>query len=759
MKKFALIGNPNCGKTTLFNSLTGSTAYVGNWPGVTVEKREGVYKKGSEQVSIVDLPGIYSLSPYSPEEIVSRDFILNEKPDCIINIIDATNLERNLYLTLQVLETNIPVVVALNMIDLVEKEGTKIDVKGLSKLLGVTVISISALKEQNLNVLIEEAIKNSNIKREPWTSLQESKIESLIYKLKKELDDDKVDNSLFHAIKLAENDEKEIKDFPKYLKLIQEYKQDFDDSLFHKDLEALIANDRYEYITKNLVKDVVKKREFDYYDLKSNSNISNKIDLVLTNKWVGIPIFFAILFIIFHFVFSEDLFYLSSLGVSFGNNFEGTMFEGLFYTSNGINSIGVILMNFVNSITGGFNEWIRGLMESAGTQSWAIGLVCDGVFSGIFAVLGFLPQILLLFLFFSILEDSGYMARVAFILDRALRKFGVSGRAFMPMIMGFGCSVPAMINTRSLSDEKERIATIRVIPFFSCGAKLPILVAVSGSMVIMFNVPNADLITFLIYIIGMVVAIITLILMKTTTMRGEKPPFIMELPQYHLPQAKALMIHLWDKVKHFIKKAFTIIFISTILIWVLQHFTWDWKYIENSIDKSILESLGQFVQPLFTPLGFGSQLTSLGWVFAVAAITGLIAKEQVPATLTILAVSIGASGIDVEGTGIDAMVFMIGETGLTFAGALSFIVFNLLTIPCFAAVATAKGELKKGTLKWTLLFWVGTSYIVSSFIYTVITWWWSLFFWAIAFIIVCICIYVFNLYKNGSLYFKGAKKR
>lgn len=758
MKKFALIGNPNSGKTTLFNSLTGSTAYVGNWPGVTVEKREGVYKKGSEQVSIVDLPGIYSLSPYSPEEIISRDFILHNKPDCIINIIDATNLERNLYLTLQVLETNIPVVVALNMIDLVKKEGTKINEKRLSELLGVPVVPISALKEQNLNALVEESIKTSNTKREAWTSLNNSKINDLIETLNKKLKEDKVDNSLFHAIKLAENDEKEIQDYPKYLRYIEEYKVNFDDELFHQDLEALIANDRYEYITESLVSEVITKKEVDYYDIKSNSNISNKIDSVLTNKWVGIPIFFALLFVIFHLVFSEDLFYLHSLGVTFGNNFEGTMFEGLFYTSNGINSVGVILMNFVNSITGGFSEWIRGLMEGANVQSWAVGLVCDGVFSGIFAVIGFLPQILLLFLFFSILEDSGYMARVAFILDRALRKFGVSGKAFMPMIMGFGCSVPAMINTRSLSDEKERIATIRVIPFFSCGAKLPILVAVAGSMVIMFNVPNADLITFLIYVLGMSVAVLTLILMKSTTMKGEKPPFIMELPQYHLPQIKALMIHLWDKIKHFIKKAFTIIFISTIFIWVLQHFTWDWQYIDNSINKSILESLGQFVQPLFTPLGFGSQLTSLGWVFAVAAITGLIAKEQVPATLTILAVSIGASGIDVEGNGIDAMVFMINQTGLTFAGALSFIVFNLLTIPCFAAVATARGELRRGTFKWTLLFWIATSYIVSSFVYTVITWWWSLFIWLVVITLVFIGIYLFNLYRDGKLNIKGLRK-
>lgn len=751
MKKFALAGNPNCGKTTLFNSLTGSTAYVGNWPGVTVEKREGTYKKGKEEVTIVDLPGIYSLSPYSPEEIVSRDFILLEKPDCIINIIDATNLERNLYLTLQLLETNIPVVVALNMIDLVTKSGNKIEYDKLAKLLGVPVIPISALKEENLSSLIDIAIDESNKNRNGWSCLSESKISTLIEPLKIELEKEDVDNPLFHAIKLAEDDEIDKKQYPKYEKVINEFKLTFDDPLFHKDLEALIANDRYEFITKNLVGVIEYKKEINYYDLKSNTNISNKIDTILTNKWVGIPIFFIILFVIFHFVFSEDFLYLHALGVQFGNNFESTMFEGLFFSENGINSIGVILMNFINSLTGGFTNWINTLMTNANVQGWAIGLVCDGIFSGIFAVIGFLPQILLLFLFFSILEDSGYMARVAFILDRALRKFGVSGRAFMPMIMGFGCSVPAMINTRTLNSEKERIATIRVIPFFSCGAKLPILVAVSGAMVIMFNVPNADLITFLIYVIGMVVAIIALILMKSTTMRGEVSPFIMELPQYHVPQFKALMIHLWDKIKHFIKKAFTIIFVATILIWFLQHFSWNWTYIEGNINQSILESIGQFIQPIFTPLGFGSQLSNYGWVFAVAAITGLVAKEQVPATLAVLAVSIGASGIDIEGSGVDAVAYMISETGLTAAGAFSFIVFNLLTIPCFAAVATARGELKKGTFKWTLLFWVATSYIVSSFAYTILTWWWTIFIWAVVVIVIILLIILFNKFRDKKI--------
>ena len=349
-----------------------------------------------------------------------------------------------------------------------------------------------------------------------------------------------------------------------------------------------------------------------------------------------------------------------------------------------------------------------------GEGHWLTGFLCDGVLSGLFAILGFLPQILVLFLFFSIMEDTGYMARVAFILDRIFRKFGLSGRAFIPMIMGFGCSVPAMINTRTLADEHEKVATIRVIPFFSCGAKLPILVAIAGGICQVFNFNSVDLITYSMYVLGVISAIVAVLIMRHSTQRGEAAPFIMELPQYHLPQFRALMLHLWDKTKHFVKKAFTIILASTIIIWFLSNFGWDWKMC--GMEDSILASIGKFIQPLFTPLGFGSQLSTFGWVFAVATITGLIAKENVIATFSVLAAVI-VSGFEGTEEGVEEAVAMIANTNMTWPAAIAFIAFNMLTIPCFAACATAKAELQKGTFKWTLLFWIVASFIGASFVY------------------------------------------
>ena len=762
MKRFALAGNPNCGKTTLFNSLTGSTAHVGNWPGVTVDKREGIYKKGEEKVYIVDLPGIYSLSPYTPEEVISRNYILDEKPDCVINIIDATNLERNLYLTTQILEMDVPVIVALNMMDIVEKNGDKIDAKILEKRLGVPVISISALKETNLNELMSAAIKFSEKKRKGNTVLEDSNLIHLIKDAEIAFKGKEVENPLFHAIKLVENDELEVKDHPDLVKIVNDYKESFKDDVFGDDFEALVADARYKYISKNFAIALTRKNES---GKSKRLSLSDKIDRVLTNKWAGIPIFLVILLIFFHLIFGEDLFYMNAMGLNVGNGyttFAGTPFAGAFVNEGAIMSPGVMITNlFVGCL-----DWINGLvgqgLELANAQAWAQSFICDGVLGGLFAILGFLPQILMLFLFFSILEDTGYMARVAFILDRIFRKFGVSGRAFMPMIMGFGCSVPAMINTRTLADEKERVATIRVIPFFSCGAKLPILTAVAGGLANVLGIGYADLITVGMYVLGMAVAIGSLIIMRNTTMRGEVPPFIMELPTYHLPQFKALMIHLWDKTKHFVKKAFTIILLSTIIIWLFQHLTWDWQFIENwediaeggnqLIGQSILASLGKFIQPIFTPLGFGSQLgVSVGWVFAVAAITGLVAKENCIGTISVLAVSLGATAVSIDGDGVDAMQFLINESGLSTAGAISFIAFNMLTIPCFAAVATAKGELRKGTLKWTLLFWLVTSYIVSSAIYTIGEWWWTLFIWLVVLALAIIFIYFFNKYKDSKV--------
>ena len=751
MIKFALAGNPNSGKTTLFNCLTGATAHVGNWPGVTVDKREGVYKKCSENIQIVDLPGIYSLSPYTPEEVIARNFILDEKPDLIINIVDATNLERNLYLTTQLLEIGVPIVVALNMMDAVEKKGDKINAKTLEDALAVPVVEISALKEKGIKELMDKAYSASKRKREAVSVLGGSKLSEVISELKTVLQDKKTDEPLFHAIKLVENDELEIKNHPKEYETVRKYKEEINDESFGDDFEAMVADERYKYITKHFAKAIVKK------DGERNVlSKSDKADRVLTHRIWGIPIFLAIVFAVFHLTFSENFLYLASALPKDWVSLQGTWGEGLFGSSDGIASPGVILFNLLDKITGSISDAVAGGMEGA-TSAWAQGLVVDGILGGLFAVMSFLPQILVLFMFFSILEDSGYMARVAFILDRIFRRFGLSGRAFMPMIMGFGCSIPAMINTRTLADDKERTATIRVIPFFSCGAKLPILTAIAGGIVQFFSVSNADAITYGMYILGITVAILSVIVMRSTTMRGDTPPFIMELPAYHAPQAKALFVHLWDKLKHFVKKAFTIIFISTILIWVLSHFSFGWSYLaDEQMESSILAGLGKLVQPLFTPLGFGSQLGATGWVFVVAAITGLIAKENVIATFGVLAACLGyAYNGDADAEGIIAASIMISATGITIPALISFIAFNMTTIPCFAAVATAKAELgSKKRFNYTLIFWLVVSYLTGTVVYLVGSWWWTVFIFLALVALAVGLIILYNRKKDGKLKLK-----
>ena len=856
MKRFALAGNPNCGKTTLFNALTGSTAHVGNWPGVTVDKREGTYKKCAEPISIVDLPGIYSLSPYTPEEVISRNFILDEDPDCVINIVDATNLERNLYLTTQLIEMDVPVVIALNMMDVIEKNGDKLNVELLEKEIGCPVVAISAQKGTNIDVLMNKAYNEASKVRTGKTVLENGTLKHLITDCKAAFTGLGVKHPLFHAVKLVENDEIEVSNHPDLVKIVDEFKKTYTNDLFQDDLEAVVADDRYNYISKNYSKAKERKEKTE----KEKFTLSDKIDRVLTNRWLGIPIFLVILFFIFRLTFAENLFWIPISSPSF----EGTMFEGLFWTDAGINSPGVILFNFLDCITAWFGDVIRGWFEAGGAQAWVTGLVCDGIVSGVFAVLSFVPQILLLFLFFSILEDSGYMARVAFILDKIFRKFGLTGRAFMPMIMGFGCSVPAMINTRTLAEERERTTTIRVIPFFSCGAKLPILTAIAGGICEIFAFPNVDLITFSMYIVGVLVAIIAALIMRHTTMRGPLAPFIMELPTYHMPQAKALMLHLWDKLKHYVKKAFTIILVSTIAIWFLQSFTFDWRFIEqanpsdcvteaydglleneafvlevtaldedeegfakeggseaffakmdeiatgieesmNDDEKaelelklaaftlvsdqvlqeafqiytdivtapdyvdtgdSILAGFGKLLQPIFTPLGFGSNLNKNGWVFGVSAITGLIAKENVIATFAVLAQcsepvpnnveefeALITSSSDEEG--VDASITMIENTGLVEAGGwaalIAYIVFNMTTIPCFAAVATAKGELDKKRFWSTIGFWLATSYVTASIIFVCLRWWWPI---AIVLALACgavVGLHYFNKYRDQKV--------
>ena len=747
MKRFALAGNPNCGKTTLFNSLTGSTAHVGNWPGVTVDKRDGVYKKCDEPIAVVDLPGIYSLSPYTPEEVIARNYVLDEKPDCVINIVDATNLERNLYLTTQIMEIDVPMVVALNMMDAVEKAGDKIDAKELENRLGVPVVKISALKETGLKELMDRAYEESKKERKGSTVLANSAIAHLIGDVKIALDGQGVENPLFHAVKLVEEDSIEVEMHKDTLKMVKEFKETFTDDTFGTDFEALVADGRYKYISKNFAP-VLQKKSKEAVKMSK----SDKADKVLTHKIWGIPIFLVILFAIFHLTFSENLFYLGSifnlpsledLGLdteAYGVRWLATIYDGAVY------SPGVIINNIWNDmIVGELFGLIKTGVENIGMADWAVGLINDGIIEGVGAVLSFLPPILVLFLFFSILEDSGYMARIAFILDRMFRKFGLSGRAFLPMIMGFGCSVPAMINTRTLADEKERTATVRVIPFFSCGAKLPILTAVAGAIVANAGTGSADLITYSMYLLGIIVAICSVLLMRNTSLKGETPPFIMELPAYHAPQFKNLMAHLWDKTKHFVKKAFTIILASTILIWVLTHFSFNWAFLsDETIDQSILAQISSLFQPLFTPLGFGSQLKAFGWVFVLAAVSGLIAKENVISTFGVLAACI-VGAIEEDETGVSYVQAMITETGITVPALIAFIAFNMTTIPCFAAVGTAKAELQnKNRYRWTLVFWLVTSYLVACMVYTIGTAWWCAFIWAAVIAVVATIIVLRN---------------
>ena len=776
--RFALVGNPNCGKTTLFNALTGSTAHVGNWPGVTVDKKEGFYKKGDTPVEIVDLPGIYSLSPYTPEEVIARNYILDEKPDGIINIVDATNLERNLYLTTQLLEIDVPVIIALNMKDVLEKRGDDIDEKTLEKRIGVPVVEISALKATNVDFLMDRALAAVQNPRKGESVIEHYSLWHVVQNAKIALELKGVSSPVFHAVKLVEKDEIEVENHPAEAKAVDEFLRLHDNA--GVDAEAEIADARYKYIETNF--STTLKRSPKYH--KNEMSRSDKVDRIMTNKWLGIPIFLVILFAVFHLTFAEDFLFLGSLIPSFGEwcaQPGDGVWKGVFF-SNGLNSPGIMLFNLVTLGTGTLSDLVAAGLESANASPWAVGLVVDGVLGGVFGVLGFLPQILVLFLLFSILEDSGYMARVAFILDRIFRRFGVSGRAFMPMVMGFGCSVPAMINTRTLADENERTATVRVIPFFTCGAKLPILTAIAGGLVTAFGFSNADLITYGMYVIGVAVAFITLILMRSTTMQGETPTFIMELPTYHMPGFKNLMLHLWDKMKHFIEKAFTVILASTVVIWFLSNFGWAFWNGLVPMNQSILANIGSIVQYIFTPLGFGAQLGEFGWVFAVAAVTGLIAKENVVGTFYTLAaclLTIMSSGafvadlnamhldptvvadlmaylgnVDAELVGVYAegeleVLAMIAATGITPAGLLSFIVFNMTTIPCFAAVATAKAELPQGKFIWTLLFWVATSFVAGAAIYTIVAFWWTVFLWAAVAAAATVGILLWNKRKKA----------
>ena len=645
-----------------------------------LNKKTGKYKKNKE-IEIVDLPGIYSLSPYSAEEIVARDYIVDENPDVLIDIVDGTNIERNLYLTLQVLETKIPTVIALNMMDEVEASGTKIDVKKLSKILGVPVIPIVARNGKGVNELMEAAQKIASSKTQSNDlEVFSPQVNNYITEIVGLLDDNDNQNhksssyEMWQAIKILEEDEIVIEKLPgnkraKITSIVEKANSDF-----NGDTEAEIADQRYKFISEVVNKTVSKP-------LKANGQrketTSDKIDKVLTNRIIAIPAFLVIMYALFSITFGEG-----PLG------------------------IGVWLQTIVTDFWDGpFTETIMGAIESMGAADWATGLVGDGILAGVGGVVSFLPQILVLFLLMSFLEDSGYMARVAFVMDRLFRRFGLSGKSFIPLLMGYGCSVPAVMASRTLESEKDRRLTIMITPFMSCGAKLPIYLMFAATL---FTQYNQTLIIYSIYMIGIVVAVIGALILSNTLFKGETSNFIMELPQYRIPTLRSVLIHAWEKVKGFAIKAGTIILGSTILIWFLSSFNFSGMC---EMDESILASIGRGIQWIFTPLGFGE------WRASVAVVTGWIAKENIVSTFGVLFGAADAvSEAAAEGTaalpGLSAV--------FTQAAAFSYMAFNLLCMPCFAAVGAIKKEM--GSWKWTgitIAFQMITAYIVAFIVYHV----------------------------------------
>lgn len=649
----ALAGNPNCGKTTMFNHLTGSSQFVGNWPGVTVEKKEGKLK-GYKDVVITDLPGIYSLSPYTLEEVVARNYLLRGKPDVIINLVDASNIERNLYLTTQLIEIGIPVVIGLNMMDVVRKSGDKIDVRKLSEALGCPVVETSGLKGEGGKELAEKAIEmvktgRKTLPKHVFSQKVEnslSKVEALLYEKVAE------ENLRWFAIKIFERDEKaaaELKlsqQVQKLEEIIQACEESEDD-----DSESIITNERYTYIA-GVVKDSVKKH-------KTGLSTSDKIDRIVTNRWLALPIFFVVMFLVY---------YIS------------------------ITTMGEIVTGFTNDTLFGIwiSEPLAAFLTGIGTAEWLVGLVVDGIVGGVGAVLGFVPQMLILFLLLCLLEDCGYMARVAFIMDRIFRRFGLSGKSFIPMLIGSGCGVPGIMASRTIEQERDRKMTIMTTTFIPCGAKMPIVALIAGAL---FNgawwvAPSA-------YFIGVTAVIISGIILKKTKMfAGEPAPFIMELPQYHLPTVGNILRGTWERGWSFIKKAGTVILIASILVWFSSSFgvaDGTFGMVEN-MDASILAVIGSTIAPIFAPLGFGN------WQSAVATVLGLVAKEEVVGVFGVL---YGVSG--------DALALVeenaFGELGAIAAhftplSAYAFLVFNLLCAPCFAAIGAIKREMNNP--KWTL---------------------------------------------------------
>nr|WP_317358364.1 ferrous iron transport protein B [uncultured Tyzzerella sp.] len=639
-----LVGNPNCGKTTMFNNLTGSFQYVGNWPGVTVEKKSGTVKH-KENVNLIDLPGIYSLSPYTLEEVITRDYIINEKPDIIINIVDASNIERNLYLTTQIIEMGIPTIIALNMMDIVKKNGDFIDIDKLEEIIGCPIVETTALKGDGLNILIEKALKIIN-KKNKELDIFSQKVEEAISQIENIIHID--DEKRWHSIKVFERDKKVLEklnlsndEYNKIDAIIKDVEKHFDD-----ESESIIINERYSYIT-DITKQLVTKK------VTADDEISTKIDNIVTNKYLALPIFFGIMYLVY---------YIS------------------------VTSIGTIVTDWTNDVFFGeyVTNFIGGILESLNVSSWLYSLIIDGIVAGVGAILGFVPQMFILFFFLSFLEDCGYMSRIAFVMDRIFRKVGLSGKSFIPMLISTGCGVPGIMSSRTIENERDRKITIMVTTFIPCGAKLPVIALFGAALF-----PQNSLIGPSIYFLGIAMVLVSgLILKKLKAFSGDVSPFIMELPKYHLPSAKTVLRHMWDRVKSFIIKAGTVIFAMSIVLWFLSRFSFNLTMVED-VEQSILANIGKLIAPLFTPLGFNN------WQAAVATINGLVAKEQLVSTYGVL---LGLGDAVTEG---DAGLIAQISSMFTTVSAYSFVAFNMLCAPCFAAIGAIRREM--GNMKWTLI--------------------------------------------------------
>ena len=719
--KIALAGNPNCGKTTMFNALTGANQYVGNWPGVTVEKKEGKLKgkRKNDDIIVTDLPGIYSLSPYTLEEVVSRDYILNDNPDVIIDLVDATNIERNLYLTTQLIETGVPVVIALNMTDLLEKRGIKIDTKRLSMLLDCPIVETSALKQTGLDALVETAIKVANKKevdlpREIFSKEMEAAVADVKGVLPDTISEDK---KRWYAVKFLENDSKVVESMN--LSAAAKAAVDKDrkelETKHDDDMESIVTDERYKFIQK-IVETTVKKG-------KDKLTTSDKIDRIVTNRILGIPIFIAVMFIVY---------YIS------------------------VTTIGTIVTDWTNdTFVGAIQDIASKGLEAAGVSSVIEGLVVDGIIGGIGAVLGFVPQMAILFLFLSILEDCGYMVRIAFVMDRVFRHFGLSGKSFIPLLISSGCGIPGIMASKTIEQDNDRRLTIMTATFIPCGAKLPVIALMGGVMASYAtgSYTAGGLMAPIMYFVGIVAVLVAaIILKKTKPFSGKQAPFVMELPQYHVPQAKTVLLHVWERLKGFIIKAGTILFLACVVMWFLGGFGFTnggFGLVDDSAD-SLLAVIGGFIAPIFAPLGFGE------WQPVAASLSGFTAKEAIVSTMGVLA-NVAESKSEDTVTVAQAIQSWFPSA----VAAFSFLLFNLLDSPCLAAIATMAQQMQSKKWFWfAILFQNVFAYLVTLCVYqigTLVTGGGFGVGTAVAFVVVAVMLFLLfrpDPYKDQKVYSK-----